>query len=348
MATYYGPIDILGNELRNARTQNLGTAPSTPGTGRRYFDTGLKYERYYDGTRWVNITDTWTLPTASVDMNGQRIINLGTPTGPSDAATKAYADSVATGLDVKDAVRVASTANINTAAPGAAIDGVTLANGDRVLLKNQTTASQNGIYVFNGAAAAMTRSTDADTSAKVTSGLFVLTVAGSTLSGTGWILTTPDPIVLNTTALTFAQFSASTTYTGTTNRVTVTGTVIDIAATYTGQTSITTLGSVTTGTWQGTTIGVFYGGTGATSASQARSNLGVPGKYAETITGDGTTTAFTITHNLATNFLSVAVFEVAGGAQVYPDVVRLSTSAVRLDFSPAPANAAGFDVVVIG
>jgi hypothetical protein len=87
MATYYGPIDILGNELRNARTQNLGTAPSTPGTGRRYFDTGLKYERYYDGTRWVNITDTWTLPTASVDMNGQRIINLGTPRRPARPST---------------------------------------------------------------------------------------------------------------------------------------------------------------------------------------------------------------------------------------------------------------------
>lgn len=349
MAIYYQPVDLLGNELRNARSHNLGTAPASPASGRRYFDTGLKFERYYDGTRWVNITDTWTVPTASIDMGGQKIINLGTPTANTDAANKAYVDSVASGLDWKNAARAGTTANVNLASPGATIDGVTLVAGDRVLVKNQTTASQNGIYIWNGAAAAMTRAPDADTSAEVTSGVALLVVAGTTLAGTQWVLNTPDPIVLDTTALTFVAIATgSITYVGTTNRITVTGNVIDVAATYTGQASITTVGTVTSGTWNGTAVGIAYGGTGATTAAGARTALSVPGKYTQTITGDGSTTSFTITHNLNTNFVSPTLWENATSYQVHADVVRISANAIRIDFSPAPANGVAFDVVVLG
>lgn len=106
-------------------------------------------------------------------------------------------------------VRVASRVNINLAAPGASIDGVALNNGDRVLIQAQTTPAENGIYVFNGAASAMTRATDADASAEVTSGMAVYSREG-TADAQGsrsirWELTTADPIVLGTTALTFAD-----------------------------------------------------------------------------------------------------------------------------------------------
>ena len=80
-----------------------------------------------------------------LNMGSQKITSLATPTAATDASTKGYVDSVASGLDVKGSVRVASTTNVSTSTV-TTIDGVTLVTGDRVLLKNQTTSSQNGIY----------------------------------------------------------------------------------------------------------------------------------------------------------------------------------------------------------
>lgn len=117
-------------------------------------------------------------------------------------------------FDFKDSVRVASTANVNVSSAPASIDGVTLTSGDRVLLKNQTTGSQNGIYIFNGTSAAMTRSTDADSSAEVTAGLTTAVEEGTANADTFWWLTTNNPITLGTTALVFTQFGASGSPTG--------------------------------------------------------------------------------------------------------------------------------------
>ena len=85
-----------------------------------------------------------------VDVNNSRISNVTDPTQAQDAATKAYVDAVKQSLDIKDSVRVATTTDITIASDlnvGDSIDGVTLADGDRVLVKNQSTASQNGIYI---------------------------------------------------------------------------------------------------------------------------------------------------------------------------------------------------------
>lgn len=121
--------------------------------------------------------------------------------------------------DRKESVRVATTANIDLASAPASIDSVTLSSGDRVLVKDQTTASQNGIYVFNGAGSAMTRATDADTNDKVTAGMFTLVAEGGINPDTLWVLTTNDPITLGTTALSFSQLSGSgaTTFLGLTD-----------------------------------------------------------------------------------------------------------------------------------
>lgn len=144
----------------------------------------------------------------------------GTPTAPTASpgagstqlATTAYVDAAAAaaaaGLDVKQSVRLGSTANVTISSPGATIDGVTVTNGDRILLKNQTTGSQNGIYIFNGAASAMTRASDADSSIEVTSGMFVFITEGTAGANKGYVLTTPDPITLGTTSLAFTQFSS--------------------------------------------------------------------------------------------------------------------------------------------
>ena len=147
-----------------------------------------------------NGTGTVTVPSGYKDRSGF---------GATSLATKEYVDAVKTGLDFKDSVRVASTANVDESSAPAAIDGVTLSSGDRVLLKNQSTGSENGIYVFNGSGSAMTRATDADADAEVTSGLYVFVEAGTVNSDTGFVLTTDGSITVGSTALTFTQFSGA-------------------------------------------------------------------------------------------------------------------------------------------
>jgi len=221
--------------------------------------------------------DQMAAPTAEVSLNSQKITNLATPTADTDAATKAYVDASRSGLDVKASVRAATTANI-TLSGTQTVDGVALIAGDRVLVKDQSTASANGIYVV--AASTWSRSTDADTDAEVTSGMFTFVEEGTVNADSGWVLSTNNPIVVGSTSLAFAQFSGAGQITagagltktgntldvvGTADRILVNADSVDIASTYAGQTSITTLGTITTGTWNGTTVAVANGGTGATT-----------------------------------------------------------------------------------
>jgi hypothetical protein len=152
--------------------------------------------------------DQMAAPTASVAMNSQRITGLQDPSVASDAATKSYVDAVKTGLDIKDSVRVATTANI-TLSGTQTIDSVSVVAGDRVLVKNQTTATQNGIYVV--AAGAWARAGDADNSpaGEVTSGMFTFVEQGTANAGAGYVLTTSGTITLGTTNLAFTQFSGA-------------------------------------------------------------------------------------------------------------------------------------------
>lgn len=148
-------------------------------------------------------------PTAAVSFGTQRITNLATPTTTTDAVTKAYVDAVATGLDIKASVRVATTAAI-TLSGTQTIDGVAVVTGDRVLVKNQGgTASNlaNGIYVV--AASTWTRATDFDSVSDPTAGSFMFVTEGTTNGETGWVLVTNDPITIDSTALQFSQFATS-------------------------------------------------------------------------------------------------------------------------------------------
>ena len=153
-----------------------------------------------DLTLSPNGTGTVKVPSGYKDRSGF---------GANSLVSKEYVDAVKVGLDFKDSVRVASTGNVTVSGPGTAIDGVTLSSGDRVLLKNQSTGSENGIYIFNGAASAMTRATDANADAEVTAGLFTFVEEGTANADNGYVLTTDGTITLGSTSLTFTQFSGA-------------------------------------------------------------------------------------------------------------------------------------------
>lgn len=269
--------------------------------------------------------DQVTAPTAAVNLNSQRITNLGAPSAASDAARLQDVQNAQAGIDIKPSVRVATTANIDLTTGGLlTIDGVTVAAGNRVLVKNQTTASQNGLYV--AAAGAWTRTTD-----EITANTFVFVEEGTSQADTAWMVSTNDAITVGTTAITWAQFGGATTYTGTSNRITVSGTVIDIASTYVGQTSITTLGTVTTGTWSAGTIAVARGGTGATTAAAARTNLGaIQVGYSATLGAITAGTPLTVTHNLGTQDVIVQIRDASSNEHVNLDVVNASTTTVTV------------------
>jgi hypothetical protein len=242
-------------------------------------------------------------------MGGNKITGLGTPTADSDAATKLYVDSTAQGIDWKASVRAATTANGTLAtayANGSVVDGVTLATGNRILIKDQTTGSENGIYTVN-ASGAPTRAVDADTAAEIVASFAVFVEEGTDNADCGFVLTNNGTVTVGTTALVFTQFTGLGQVTagngltktgntlnavGTAGRITANADSIDIASTYAGQSTITTLGTVATGTWNGTVIAGLYGGTGVANSGKTITlggNLTTSGAHATTLTTTGTT-----------------------------------------------------------
>ena len=166
--------------------------------------------------------------TGAIAMGTSKITGLGTPTDATDAATKSYVDAVTEGLHIHEAVIAATTANVTLSSAlenGDTLDGITLATGNRILVKNQSTASENGIYVVQ-ASGQPTRATDFDTATEVDSGDFVFVYSGTVNGGTGWVQTN-RPATIGTDAIAFTQFSGAGTYTAG-NGLTLTGTAFSI------------------------------------------------------------------------------------------------------------------------
>jgi hypothetical protein len=147
--------------------------------------------------------------TGAIAMGTNKITGLGTPTDATDAATKSYVDSAAQGIDWKASVRAATTTNVTLASDledGDVLDGITLATGDRVLVKDQSTGSENGIYVVK-VSGAPDRSTDADANAEVTANFAVFVEQGTVNADSGFTLTNNGSVTVGTTALVFTQFT---------------------------------------------------------------------------------------------------------------------------------------------
>ncbi len=231
--------DAAGGITGNMQWNNAGNFAGDPnfntdGSGNIEIDGSLMVDNLLmDGNRISPLAGAFEIESGQLandlDANTHKVINLGSPSSPNDAATKAYVDAIAAGLFFVDPVRVATTANIpctyNNGASGvgatitvtalgaAAIDGVTLALNDRVLFKNQSTTTQNGIYVVSdigsgGTSAVYTRATDYDEPSDIDPGDFVIVRAGTLNAGSGWIEAS-TVTAIGTDPITFVAFLLS-------------------------------------------------------------------------------------------------------------------------------------------
>lgn len=247
-----------------------------------------------------------------------KVINLPSPASSGDAVPKSYVDSLVEGLAWKDSCRVATQANINLSSPGSTVDGITMVSGDRVLVRAQSTASENGIYVWNGSAVAMSRSLDANTFAELEQA--VTTVEEGTSAGT-----------------TYRQDQVNGTL-GSSNVSWVTfGTAAPAASeTTAGIAEIATQAETDAGTDD---LRIVTPLKLATWAGRIR-------KYATSI-GDGSATSYTVTHNLNTRDVTVEVYNASTYDEVTADVTHTTANSVTVVFATAPASNA-FRVVVVG
>ena len=160
---------------------------------------------YVDAQDALKLSLTGGTMTGVIAMSNNKVTGVATPTADQDAANKAYVDSVAQGIDAKASCAAATTGNV-TLSGTQTIDGYALAVGQRVLVKDQSTASQNGIYVV--AAGSWSRSADADTWDELVAA-FTFIEHGSTNANNGYICTIPVVGTLGTTPVTWAQFSGA-------------------------------------------------------------------------------------------------------------------------------------------
>ena len=251
--------------------------------------------------------------------NSGKIVNLPDGVNPQDPVTVSQLNSSVEGLSWKDNVVVASSgSNVNTLSPGSSVDGISLSVNNRVLLKDQTTQSENGIYIWNGASIPMTRALDANSSTDLSQA--ITTVEQGTSAGATFRQTAVNPTI-GSTSIVWTPF----------------GTVAPAASTSTaGIAAFATQVEVDAGSVSNKTV------TPSTLAGWS----GKLKKVSQLI-GDGIATSFTVTHNFATRDVIVNVFRNSGNYDlILADVNLTSTNQVQIVFNSPPASNA-FKVVVM-
>lgn len=263
-------------------------------------------------------------------QNANKVQNSVDPTNAQDLATKHYVDSFASGIIYKQAVFAASDAtigNVNIAAPGANLDGVAISAGNRILLTAQTTPSQNGIWVFNGAAVPLSRPTDFAPNATEHPGTAVFVENGTDNTKLTYNMNTTGDVTVDTTAQTWTKAAGASTLSFTAPLTQVGNTV-----------SLTS------------PLPIANGGTGSGTAGGARTALAAAGKFATTV-GDGAATTFNVAHNLGTTDVHVMIIDLATNAYEIAQWVTNGVNGITVSFGSAPAVAgasAGKRVVVVG
>jgi hypothetical protein len=299
-------------------------------------------------------------PTTFVGIGGQRLINVADPTSGQDAATKAYVDAVAQGLQAKASVKAASTANL-TLSGTQTVDGIALIANDRILVKDQTTQAQNGIYLVQ--AAGWTRTADMDLWTEVPSA-YTWVEQGTTQADTGWVSTADQGGTLNTTAITWTQFSGAGSIIGGAGLL-KTGNTLDVGAGAGITVNADTIQVANNGITNAMiadaainlasadvtgTLPVANGGTGGANAYNARSLLSAAGYYNNAAThGAGTTITITAgTHGLRlTRALLVQVQDNTTGAVELPDIVVAASGDVTITYA-ASVSANSKMVTIVG
>lgn len=242
--------------------------------------------------------------------NVGKVINLPAPTAAGDATNKAYVDSAVEGLAWKDSCRVATASNINLASPGASLDGVAMSLNDRVCVRSQSTAAQNGIYIWNGASVAMTRALDASTSDELEQA--VVTIEEGTSAGSTYRQTAVN-FVLDTDPVTFASFGASV------------GAATESTA---GIAEVATQAEVDAGTDDSRFVTALKLANAANRAKRAAADI-----------GDGSNTVYTVTHNLNTRDVEVSVRRNSGAYdEIICDVAATTVNTVTITFKTAPTS----------
>jgi hypothetical protein len=257
---------------------------------------------------------------SDLDFGGvARLRNLPAPVNPDEPVRQQDLNSAIEGLAWKDGCRVVSQANLNLSSPGAAIDGISLQAGDRVLIKAQTAASENGIYIWNGAAVAMTRSLDASSSAELEQA--ITTIEEGTSAGTSWRQSVVN-FTLETSAVTWLQFG---------------GSIGAASETSSGIAEIATQAETDGGTDDLRFITALKLNTWTNKTRRAQATI-----------GDGSSTQFDVNHNFASRDVLVQVYQTSGNyEQVNCDISLPTSNTARLNFAGAPASNA-YRVVVMG
>jgi len=257
---------------------------------------------------------------SNLDLNNvAKITNLANGTADQDAVTVSQLNAAVEGINWKDSARVSTVSNIDLSSPGATIDGITMATNDRVLVMSQTSAPTNGIYIWNGAAVAMTRSLDANSSAELEQA--TVTVEEGTNAGATFRQTAVN-FTLGTNDVVFTSFGTSAP---------------SASETVAGIAEIATQAETDAGTDDLRVV----------TPLKLKTWSLKPLKYSATI-GDGSATSYTVTHNLGTKNLSVTVSRVASPYDVVlPDIELTTTNSITIKFASAPSSNQ-FNVFILG
>jgi hypothetical protein len=312
----------FGASSGNGSSANVARADHTHGTP------------VHDNTAHSTINlSALAVPTSDVSFSSYKITNLATPVSASDAANKQYVDDVAQGLNIHAASYAATTANLNatysngTSGVGATLtnagtqaafstDGVSPSINARILVKNQTDTTQNGIYTLTTVGSGsvnwvLTRATDFDSAVEIAGGDFTFVDAGTTLANTGWVQV-DEVTTVGTDPIVFQQFSGAGTYTAS-NGVQL------VASNFSG-------------------VVVAGGGLTVGASGFDIDAAVVVKKYAASV-GDGTATSYTVTHNLGTRDVQVTVYDNSSPyAEVVCDVQHSTTTTATVLFSVAPTS----------